>query len=359
MIRKIICFLGKIFFIFKERKIRCKPKNILVIRSGAIGDVLMITPFLKAIRKKFPRAKINYLVGEWSKSILEDNKNINKIIPFDDNIVYKKKLFKIIRLIKKIRKEKYDLCFVMDKSYHWGIFAILCGIKNRIGFDRAGEGFANNINISFDGSKYELDYNLELAKKVGANTEDQKMEINTNKKDLIFADNLIKKNNIKGKIIGIAPGGAKNPGQNMFIKRWPLEKYIQLIEKINKNNNIILFGGPGDKEIGEKIESKIESKNLYSVIGKTSLKQAAALIKKCNLFITHDSGLMHLAAATGIKLIALFGPTPSKRFAPKNAVLIESKLKGCPCYDIYGNYNQKIGTECMDYIKVEDVIKKL
>jgi ADP-heptose:LPS heptosyltransferase len=353
MIRKTICLLGKILFLFKKRKVKDDVNKILVVRSGAIGDVVMTTPFLKSLNLKFPKAEIVYLVGEWSKSILSGNKSIDKVISFDDDIVYKKKLFKLIKLICLIRKEKFDLCYILDKSYHWSILGWLFKIKFRVGFDRFGEGFANNKNVFYDGSKYEVDYNLELI-----DGSDSSMEIVLDKKDIKFAEGFVKKKKLNG-FIGIAPGGAKNPGQEMSIKRWPLEKYISLIEKLCLNNKIVLFGGPGDKEIVEEIMLKVKNENLINVVGKTSLKQAAALIKKSKLFITHDSGLMHIAASTGVKQIVLFGPTPSHRFAPKNAVVIESKLKGCPCYDIYGGYDSKIGKECMNNISVEDVLKKV
>ena len=358
MIRQIICFFGKILFSLKKqikKSDSSNPKKILVVRSGAIGDVIMTNPFLRAIRKKFPKSKISYLVGEWSKKALENNRNIDEIISFDDKIIYGKKLTGTIKLINKIRKEKFDVCFMLDKSYHWGILGFLFGIKTRIGFDRKGEGFANHLNVLFDGTKYEADYNLMLARKAGADIKNKKTEILLSKQDMDFADSFIIKNRIKGRIIGIAPGGAKNPGQEMAAKRWPAEKYEELVKRLCKNNKIILFGGPGDTEINHKIIKAASSENVFDSAGKTTIKQAAALMKKCKLFITHDSGPMHIAASTGIKVIALFGPTDPKRFAPRNATVISSKNKCCPCYDLYGSYEKCRNLDCMNSISVDIV----
>jgi len=318
----------------------------------------MTTPFLKAIRNRFPKAEISYLVGNYSKKILDGNKNIDRVINFDDDIVYKKKVFDTVRLIKQIKKERFDLCFVLDKSYHWGILSYFFGIKNRIGFDRHGEGFAYHKTVFFDGGKYELEYNLDLAKLVNAKISDKKMELFISKLDEQFSEEIINKNALNSKImIGIAPGGAKNPGQEMDAKRWPIEKYIELTKELIKNNNVLIFGGPGDIEFGKKITSEIKSDKIIDLTGKTTIQQSAALIDRCKYFITHDSGLMHIAATTNTKIIALFGPTPAHRFAPKDASVIQIEDKECPCYDVYGNYKKCKNVECMNQIRTKDILE--
>jgi lipopolysaccharide heptosyltransferase II len=387
---KVICVLGSMFFVFKSKNLTKiihqpevqSPQKILILRSGAIGDVVMTTPLLKAFRKKYPQAEISYLVGNWSKKIIENNKYIDKIISFPDNIIYKKELKGTFNLIKQLRQEKFDLAFVLDKFYHWGILTFLSGIKYRFGFDRCGEGFANNVNVFYDGTKNEVDYYLELAEKTGANIEDKKTELSLTEKEEQFTLDFLQKNkleinnsnikqeinNSKIKLIGLIPGGAKNPGQELDLKRWPVEHSIELIKLILKSQEIkiILFGGPGDLDVSQKItsalvEEKINTKNLLDIIGKTSLTETAALMRKCALIISPDSGPLHIAAASGAKVIALFGPTPAKRFAPKDAFIFqkENPVQNCPCYDIYGNYKKCTTADCMLKITPEDVYKKI
>lgn len=353
---QIICFFGKLMFLFKSRKIPANQKKILIIRSGSIGDVLMTTPLIRAIRSKYTKARISYLTGNWSKDVLKGNKNINEIISVDDSVFFNKRIFEIISLIRKIKRKKFDLCFILDKSYLLNLFAYFCNIPFRIGFDRKGEGFANNLNVTFDGSKYELGYYLNIARLIKAPIKNRSMELILYKKDLVYSDKLLKK--VRLKKIGIAAGGAENPGQKMHIKRWPKEKYIELVKRLlRKKYYIMLFGGNSDKKLNNDIVKALKSKNVVSVAG-NSLQESAALMKKMNLFITHDSGSLHLAAAAGVKIIALFGPTDSKRFAPVNAIVIKSKLKCCPCYDIYGGY-KKCGKSCMDNITVKEVLSKV
>lgn len=369
---KIICYLGRILFLFKSGDINdpCirSPKKILLTRSGAIGDVVMTTPLIKSIRKRYPRAEISYLVGNWSKKILENNPDLNRIISFPDEIVYKKKLGEIIKLIRRLRKEKFDLAFVLDKSYHWGILAFLAGIKRRIGFNRTGicgeEGFAYNFNVAYDGSKNERDYNLNLAELVNADITEKNCEIYLSLKDKNFAEEFFHKNKINGQVIGLTVAGAKNPGQEMALKRWPLKNYLQLIRLLLqiKTSNIFLFAGPKETEGIQEIYASLHLENISTKkvfdLSQTSITEKAALMKRCDLIIAHDSGPLHIASAMGAKTITLFGPTPARRFAPKDAIIFQKEKNGCPCYDIYGNYKKCQEPTCMSSISPEEIYQK-
>lgn len=363
IIKNIIVFFGKIFFAFKKKNVPKNPKKILIMRSGGIGDVLMSTPLVKAIKNHYKNAEITYFVGNWSKDVLKDNPNINQIFNYDDLIIINLKIFKILKLVKQIRKQKFDLCFNLEKSWHWGMLSFLFKVPSRVGFNRLGEGFANSLTVPFDGSKYELDYYLDLAKLVNIKVPTNNMEFYLTKQEKETADNFIKKNKLKNKkIIGIAPGGADNPAQQAFIKRWPLENYVKLIDRLTQENEnifFILFGGNNDIETCNELIQKIKNKDkIISTAGTLSLKQSAALMKHCRLFLTHDAGPMHIAAAVKTKLIALFGPTPSKRFAPKNSEIVELKNNKCPCYDIYGSF-RPYANKCMKNITSEKVYSKI
>ena len=354
----IINLAGKIAFLFKKRHLPkdFSPKRILIMRSGAIGDVLMTTPAIKAIRQKFPETKIDYLVGEYSKDILENNPEIDEILTFDDRIIYEKKLAKVLRLSKSLKKNKYDLAIVFDKSWMWCVFAFLTRAKLRLGFNRKGEGFANNLNIGFDGSMYEVDYNNKLAELLGIKETDRNMHIYISNKDKELAREIIRKNITKKKIIGIAPGGAKNPGQVMDSKRPKIEFYADICNALGKDSNIIIFGSKKDSEAAESLK-KLSKIKVIDMTGKLKLKQSAALIGQCDLFITHDNGLMHIAAAMQSPLIAIFGPTQAERFAPKisNSTIIKAKQRCNPCYDIYGNFAKDC--RCIDDISPDSVIE--
>lgn len=326
-----------------------ETKRILIIRSGAVGDIIMTTPFLRNLREFFPNSKISFFVGKWSKKVLTRNSNIDEIIEFDDEVIIKKTIFRVISLIKKLRRKRFDMCFILDKSWMWNLFAFLCGIKIRIGFARGREGIWNTKSIKYDGSKNEVDYYLDLLSLLCMKTKNCPTQIFTTKYDKVFANKFMKKIGNEKKLIGICPGGAVNPGQKAIIKRWPVEKYIELVDK--KNFNYVIFGDKNDKKVAKEIIEKSKNKKIYDMTG-ISIQETKEVMEKCHTIISHDSGALHIASATSSKIIALFGPTPSNRFSPKGAVVIKAKCD--PCYTVYGKF-EKCQEDCMSSIKVEEL----
>ncbi len=329
--------------------------KILIFRSGAIGDVLMTTPLVRAVRNRYPQAEITYLTGNWSKEAIRGNCNIDNLITFDDSIIFRKKIWKLINLVRKVRKEKFDLAFVLDKSKWFGLLVRLAQVKDRIGFDREGEGKYNTKSVSFDASRHEIDYYLDIGKMAGAKPVGRGMELQIPREDVLYVKQFLKNNKIRGKIVGIAAGGASNPGQELLEKRWPWEKYKQLCEKMiaELGCTIVLFGGEGDMDISRSI--KEGNDRIIDVTGSMTIKQSAALMSKCDLFVTHDSGPMHMAAASGTKVIALFGPTDPRRFLPEGALLIQSSASRLNESRV-GTYVP--GNDSMNKISVEKVLKE-
>ena len=214
----------------------------------------------------------------------------------------------------------------------WNLFALLIKPQFRVGFDRAGEGFPNNLSVPYNASKYELEYYLDIARKLGLKVTSRKPELFISKKGVSVVDKLAKNKNF----IASAPAGAKNPGQELAAKRYPQEKYVDLIDKLSKKHKVIIIGGKVDKQITNSILSKCKNKrNILDTTGKITIQQTAYLISKARLFITNDSGAMHIGSATKTRIVAIFGPTAPKRFAPKDAIVIKSS-KHRPSYDMYG-----------------------
>ncbi|MBN1645272.1 glycosyltransferase family 9 protein [Candidatus Woesearchaeota archaeon] len=288
--------------------------KIAVLKSGAIGDILMATPFLRALRKRFPNAIIDFHTGKWSAKAVANNHNLNRVFAYDDSIFHSKKIFSKLRLLKNIKKQKYDVLFILDKAYLAGLFGFATGIKTRIGFNRGKEGFANTINVKYGSLKHEIDYYLDLARVVGAKEKSKKIDLFVSKEDIELVDKLTK--GIKN-FIGIVPGGAKNPGGAVVgSRRWPKEKFIELINKIPKKYSILLLGGKSDFELNKHILLKCKRKKIFNFAGKTNISQSCELMRRCKLVICSDSGPMHIASASGAKVISLFGPTNPARKAP-------------------------------------------
>ena len=291
-------------------------KKILLFKIGAMGDALMTTPLVRQLRKNFPQAEINYLIGKSASKIIQDNPNINSILTFDEDTFNQKRVMKLIKLISKIRKDKYDLIFVLDKHWSFNLTAKLSGIKKRVGFNRYNkEGLFLTNKVYYGKIRHDIFCYLDLAKKINLNInyQDFKMDVALTDEELKFADKFWKEKSLENKtVIGICPGGGSNPGQVLQDKILPVEHYIKLIKKIDQP--VILIGGPTDKIKEEQILK--ECPKVISTIGNSSLKQSIAIMQKCHQLICNDSGPMHMAAAVKKNVISIFGPVHPKRKAP-------------------------------------------
>lgn len=331
-------------------------KKIAILKSGAIGDVLMATPFLRALRKKFPNAIIDFHTGKWSAKALINNKNLNRIFAYDDSVFHSKNIKGKLKLIKNLKRQKYNVLFILDKHYLASLLGFATRIKTRIGFDRSGEGFANTKNVKYGKVKHEIEYYLNLARIVGANEKSRKIDLFISKEDKLKINKLTK--NIKN-FIGIVPGGAKNPGGGVVnSRRWPKEKFIELLNRIPKKYSIFLLGGKSDFEFNREIILQIKRKKVFNLSDKINISQSCEIMRRSKFVICNDSGPMHIASASGTRVISLFGPTNPSRKKPltKGSVALwkDQDIYDADC-EIYGS-NPKKGP-FFQKLTVEDVLK--
>jgi len=353
----MIFFFFRILSIFfrKNKKLPRKLNKILIFRQGGIGDVINTTPLVRFLKKIYPKAKIDYLVGEWSKDVLTENPDINRVISFSDDIIYKKKYIKLLELAKQIRANRYDIIFNCNKSWMYNVLVLFFCIPFRIGFDRYREGFCNTHNVFYDGKIHEIDYYVKLASFLTNKKAEDNVYLYSSKKEKKKVSSVLKKLKLnKNKIVCLGPGGSYNPGDTYTIRRFPFDKYLELITNLIKDFNIFLIGGKKDIALNNKFISSIKnSKNkIVNFAGKLNIKESYALLKKCHLYIGHISGQLHLADASGIPIISINGPLAYYQFSPKRAVNFVSHK---PCYDVYGHYNLPDKFSYYDDIKVSNI----
>ncbi len=294
--------------------------RILIFKTGALGDILMTTPFVRQLRKSYPDAKIDYLIGKNSAIILKNNFYINSIIKFDEKIFTKKKLFSWLKLVSDIKRKKYDIIFVLDKHWIFNLTAKLFVIKQRVGFDRIGkEGIFLTNKVNYEQVRHEVYYYLDLLKKTGKlpNYNDFKHDLFLTEKDKLFAKSFWKNNFLDKNIIAIMPGGGNISDKWSYMRIYPVNKYIQLIKKLIKKHKIILLGkGEVDEKIVNKILSEIKSKNLISLVSKTSIHETAAVLEECSKIYCNDTGGMHIAASVNKNIHSFFIVTNPLKKAP-------------------------------------------
>lgn len=333
-----------------------KIKKILFIMMGGIGNMIFLTPALQAIRKTLPHARMTFLLGPYGAEQV-----IEKSTLFDDKVIVDPEAFKVIRgslkLIRYLRKEEFDLSFTSTGTnpIKSGILCWLAGIKYRLGENINHKGFLYNIKIPFDPSLHEVESNNRLAEKLGLVIDKEKIFIHTSEEDDRFAENFLATNNLKGRLVfGMHPGsGIHQAG----FKRWPKEKFAQLADWLidRYSCSVIFFGGTEEVELVKSI-SQLMQKQPILMAGKTTLAQSAALIKKCKLFISNDSGLLHVACALATPtIISIFGPTDYRKTGPYSgsSLMIRKDLHCSPCYS--GKPIRCPHFDCIHLISVDDV----
>lgn len=337
-----------------------KFQKILIIRSSGIGDLIMVTPSLKILRKKFPKATIDIFVGQLvAGEVLVEGQTVNKIWNCDwqeNNLLNK------LKFIWKLRKEKYDLSIVSTgiNPFLGSLFVFLTGAKFRVGEYRKFKMPFYNYQIKTNKNHHKIQSNIELLQKVGLKIEEVPSPLfEFKREDKEFAQNFLKKIGAKRKIlIGFHPGA----GEKQLFKVWPKDYFIELGRKILENYNdviLVLFGATKEKKICLEIKEKIGKDTFEATI--LTLKQAAALIDNCHGFISSDSGMAHVAATTRTNLIALFGPGLPGRTGPvgEKVHIIKEKCS-YPSHDLLNpKYDTKRVHNCLKRITPDRVFNEL
>ena len=332
------------------------PRAKIMIRAANwVGDAIMTTPVIRAVRKNFPKATITVLAKPWVIPVYENNPYVDEIMVYANKNRHKIGLG-TLRLVKDLRGYEFDLAILMQNAFEAGLISYLGCIKERVGYRTDGRWFLLNRGIKLDialKKGHLIDYYIGILKGAHLADDDRTLDLFLCDSDREFADNFLKqeKFDLSQPVIGINPGATGGTA-----KRWFPQRYAEVCKILagKFNVKILIFGGPADVELGEYIAG-LSKDCCINIAGTTSLGQAFALIEKCSLFITNDSGLMHAAAALKINQIAVIGSTDFVATAPsnKNSIMVRAKVPCSPCLkDVCPNDH-----ECMDKISVDMVME--
>jgi ADP-heptose:LPS heptosyltransferase len=329
---------------------REEVKNILVVRQhNHVGDMLCSLTLYAALKKKYPESNITLVAAKTSYEIpfFELNPYLDRVIIFD-----KKNLSTIIKFLRKLRDRKYQIGIVpstikVSRTSH--IINYLSGAKIRIGvksIDGAENKSHKLLNVKSDfvwQNSHQLERNLDVVKKIGSDlTEEEKQFIRFkfSDEDISDAKNFIR--NIfpdkSRKIIGFHPGAGKT------INMWSTKYFIELIKKLSSqfNCNILLTAGKVDGEQSRQVENELKKSKLnYHTLTDLPVKKLGAILLLIDLYITNDTGSMHIAGFSDAKMISLFGPTNPAEWAPtgKDKYFIKSKTESINDITVEEVYN--------------------
>ncbi|HRE41657.1 MAG TPA: glycosyltransferase family 9 protein [Ignavibacteria bacterium] len=310
-----------------------KIKNILIIQTAYLGDVILTLPLIQFLKNKLPNTTVSLLSIPELSEILNPNPLIDEIIYYDKR--KNRKFSYLFEIIKLIKSKKYDLIISPHRSFRSTFISTFSGVKNRITFNNSSLSFLYNYIVRYNKNKHEILRNLDLLKPLDFNSEEiikPKLYISKEKEKKI--DEYVKINQIPEKFITIAPGSV------WFTKQFPKEKFVNLINGLNENIYVVLIGGEKDMETGDFIKTRVSNRKIHNAIGKLSIPESAELIRRSQMLIANDSAPLHLANAVETNVAAIFGSTiPNFGFYPigKNDAIFEIKNLYCRPCGIHGH----------------------
>lgn len=331
-------------------------KRILIVRTDRIGDLLLSTPVIKAVRDKYPQAYIAMSVSPYAKDVVEGSPYLDDVIVYDKDRKHKS-WSRTIKFARNLEKKRFDLAIMLHPTNRVHLFTYLAGISRRVGYDRK-LGFLLTDKIPHTkerGEKHELEYNLDLLRYLKINVEDKNIYMPIKKESEEWADDLFKQNGIKSqdKLLAI------NPAASCPSKIWPPERFAEVADELTKKYGfkVLVVSGGKDLLTAENVIKNMHSPAI-SLAGKSSVSQLASLLKKCSLFISNDSGPVHIASAVGTPVISIFG-RKQKGLSPKRwgPVGTRDKFlhKDVGCVECLA-HNCKKQFACLKAISVEEVV---
>ncbi len=329
--------------------------KILVVSPNWLGDALFSTSLIAALKRNFTRSHLAVLSVPRVKEIFQNNPNVNKIIIYHEKGKHRN-LISRLGFILKLRKERFDTAFMLRPSLSRTIILKYAGIKQIVGHDNTKSGWLLTVKVPPPAEVlHKVDYFLTLLESLGSKISNRRYEFFPSNEDRAYVAGLFSEQKMDANL----PLIVINPGANWVPKRWPPENFAALIRRIKERTaaNIAITGAEKDKDLAEEIIDKSQQE-VFDFAGRTSLGQLGALMEKADVVISADSGPMHIAAAVGTRVVALFGPTSAQITGPyplENHIVIQKEV-GCkvPCYD-----SACKDYRCMKAISVGEVAEKL
>jgi heptosyltransferase-2 len=318
-------------------------KSILFIRYDRIGDMVLSTAPLKALRRVYPHARITVLASERNYEILDHNPHVDEIL------IYKGLKW----FIKEIRSRSYDLVIDPFLTYELrqAFMTCLAGGKYRIGFEEAGrEIFFNIRGPATSPPKQIVDHLLDLAELAGAKTEGCEPEVFLSNTEIEWATRSLAEEGITTNELTIAI----HPGAHYPSQRWPTERFGELAKKIIKGGriNLMLLGSNDEEGLLEAVK-KGAGVNI-PIFSCDNIRELIALLSRCDLLVCNNSGPLHIASALQVPTVSMIGPTVTPLWLPygENNVVLNKRLSCSPC-------NRAIckDHECMESITVDEVFE--
>lgn len=332
-------------------------QRILIRSANWVGDAIMTTPALRAVRHRFPGAEITLLAKPWVIPVFKNSPDIDHIMVYDVTGRHAGPIG-LWHLSRDIGQRRFDLAILLQNAFEAALLAYLARIPRRLGFTTDGRTLLLTDRIrTWQPLKrgHLIDYYLGLLTGAGISPQGRHLTLVINEMEKTDARQFLSQNGFdrSHRVIGLNPGAAFGTA-----KRWLPERYVQLGRRLiaELDARILIFGSPGEGALGLHLAEQIGA-GCLNLSGRTALRQAMALIAECDLFITNDSGLMHVAAALEVPQVAIIGPTDPIATGPANAdSLLVQKPEACHLSPCLQPHCPIIDHRCMTAISVDMVM---
>lgn len=350
--------VGKTLFwptnIFKKAEL-INPENvreILIIRTAYIGDVVMALPLLKVLKDRFPNSRITFLTSTGAKEVLVNNPYIDEILIYDPFWFYHVSKKSYIRFFRQFRKKRFDLIIEARGDIRdILLLAWPAKAKYKVSHGVGGGAYLLTHVVPYNGLKHKVEYHLDLARFIGCRTDRKEWGIYLTDKEKELVKQTLKDNQINGCFL------CAHPGARLPLKTWPREKcsilYDMLIDKYGIP--LVILGSEGETEIVESIVRDMRHKST-ALVGRLNLRELAGILSETALFICNDSAPMHIAAAMKTPTVAIFGPSKSRETGPYgNKCRVVEKDFPCRFTCDENVCKHKVYNACMRAITCDDV----
>ncbi|OGW87006.1 MAG: hypothetical protein A3C35_00590 [Omnitrophica bacterium RIFCSPHIGHO2_02_FULL_46_11] len=354
-------------------------KRVLIVHPHGIGDVLWITPVIRAL-SEYGVKRIDLLLGSRTREIFERNPHANEMFEWDKspvaNIFKKWSRFKKLAVtFWKLWRNHYQV--VLDFSLG-SQYAFLCQfffwIPVRLGFNFKGRGRFSTHRLELpDGytDKPVADYYLDLLNILNIQPTHKRTELFLDERDFQNAEAILKELGLHSgsSILAIAPGGGESWGSDARLKRWPVQYFVQLVKELHRDYGslceaIFILGGAAESQLAQQFLEAFPERSVYNLCGRVSIRTAAALIQKASLMLANDGGLVHVAHAIDTPVVAIYGPVDPKVYGPypaKSAALsLTASGPACrPCYQRFRYQAACKGIECLTMLTPDRILARL
>jgi heptosyltransferase-1 len=317
----------------RDRLADLRPDRVCLIKPSSLGDVVHALPVLSALRERWPNAHLAWVVNRGLRGLLDGHPDLDEVIPFDRSSLRAspRGVASVAQFLVELRQRRFDLTIDLQGLLRSGVMALATGAPARVGLASAREGSRHcySHRVGTPGIEiHAVDRLLAVAEAFGANVSNPTFRVAIGPDDAAWADGVLR---------GLPrPIVAVNVGARWLTKRWPPRQFASVARRaaLERGASLVLVGSPEDRSLVDQLVSELGRMEALDLCGRTTLPKLAAVASKVDLFLSNDTGPLHLAAATGSKVLGVYTCTSPARTGPygPNARTVSSCVWCAPSF---------------------------